>query len=37
MPFVDTNNHLTTKQHNLDIKCQRNYESSDQQSFWDQV
>ena len=34
MPFVDTNSHLTTKPNIFDIKCQSNYESHDQHSFF---
>ena len=34
MPFLDTNNHLTTKPYNFDIKCQSNSESYDQHGFF---
>ena len=34
MPFLGTNNHLTTKPSNFDIKCHRNSESYDQHVFF---
>ena len=35
MPFLDTNSHLITKPYNVDIKCQINSESNDQQGFFE--